>query len=341
MNKLQGNLRYPEGKFKILLDSTRLDSYAIGVVIPVFNASETILDVLAGVYSSLDLPSKIVIVIDASPDDSEVKVMNYINEKLVTENNPHDFAVLKTVKGLHETKCDNLGFRFLTAAKIFLEVQADIVIKEKNLASQLVNLFQTYPDIFAISGRGGHKQNLGYNPKLISLTTLYLLREIWNRLCDKHKTSFPNIYLDNSVETSKFFNTGEIGFLDSDFDGICDWKDKNLYITGTVMRGPLAFRAETLRKLGYLNFKSHPLASDDHEVNLRALEDFGQRSAFFAMKLETKLIWGSDRRKKPLAVEVANFLRYLQSIKYKRKSRLYISRHSSRSLEKYEIRTPL
>ena len=330
-------IAFPEGVVEKILEFDSGIEPIFGVVIPVYNAELTIGRVLEGAWLAMDLPSHFVVIIDNSPDSSLEHVLNFFHSK--HDSKLHSYTVLESHEGLHETRCDNVGFRFLKTTEFFLELQADIVIRDLKLGSKLKSIFDKNMDIFSISGRGGHQQLRNYNPRLVSKTSYYVFKDIVlrNLKSAKRIDTFNDIRpIDNDDE---FLENGKVGFLDGSFNGRCDWKnDTLLYVTETVMRGPLAFRASTMRELDFMNYISHPLASDDHELNLRAWLDFEMKSAFLPMKLESNLEWGSDRRKKPFKMEVANLIRYLLSIKNKRKSRLYKFSYPSGILFKYEIR---
>ncbi len=69
------------------------------------------------------------------------------------------------------------------------------------------------------------------------------------------------------------------------------------YIRDIAMRSPVAFRADYLRKLNYLDEAYAPCTLDEADIQLRAWEQFGLRSGFYRIDYQSKQQWSKSKSK--------------------------------------------
>jgi glycosyltransferase involved in cell wall biosynthesis len=301
----------------------------ISFIVPVYNAETSISQVLTAIYDCTVLPLNITIVLDACIDNSLLIIKQWIKDYIDLNERKIWIKVIVTKKSIQETRCDNLGFKEFPDSEVIVDVQSDIIIREKFFDLKVLKIFAENQDIFALSNRGTAPWPKNYSGK-ISLITLYeLIGDIIKRRYQNNVIDFDRLIETQSnkfvLDKDTFFSKKDFGRLGQyvEIEPEYESSTRSLWLGETVMRGPLAFRNSALKELGYLNEKSHPLAGDDHELTLRAWRKLRLRAAYCPMSYSSPVRLGADRRSKPLREEFRNIgWRFLQWI-YSSQSALY------------------
>jgi glycosyltransferase involved in cell wall biosynthesis len=168
--------------------------------------------------------------------------------------------------GLFETTCDNQGFR-ASRGKYLVEIQADMVVLTLGYNILLASPLEQYPDMAVTSGRCCHQMNHSPGLALGKLGT---------------KSSAPHEVL-------------------RDFQNY-----RKVFLSHTVNRGPIVFRASMLKELNYLDEAHYVLGDDDHDFSARAWVLKQWRSGFVPVEVYSPLEWGSTR--KPRSPEAQAYL---------------------------------
>ncbi len=87
------------------------------------------------------------------------------------------------------------------------------------------------------------------------------------------------------------------------------------YIRTIAMRSPVAFRADYLRKLNYLNEAYAPSTLDEADIQMRAWEQFGLRSGLYWIDYLSKPSWSKSKSKDSTMNESSNRLRNIERIR--------------------------
>jgi glycosyltransferase involved in cell wall biosynthesis len=87
------------------------------------------------------------------------------------------------------------------------------------------------------------------------------------------------------------------------------------YIRAIAMRSPVAFRADFLRKLNYLNEAYAPSTLDEADVQMRAWTQFGLRSGLYWIDYLSKPSWSKSKSKDSTMNESANRVRNVARIR--------------------------
>ncbi len=87
------------------------------------------------------------------------------------------------------------------------------------------------------------------------------------------------------------------------------------YIRDIAMRSPVAFRADYLRKLNYLNEAYAPSTLDEADSQLRAWEQFGLRSGLYWIDYLSKPSWSKSKSKDSTMNESDNHVRNVARIR--------------------------
>jgi len=155
-----------------------------------------------------------------------------------------------------ETSSDNIGFLLVNPSHFIIEIQSDMLLEERGWNRDLARPLLEYNDVFSVSGRCGHGQGPSSRASV--------------GRCDKD--------VGATSEKKKI-----------------DTKDA-FYITATNNRGPLMFRVDALRKLGYLDEVNFMMGSDDHDLNRRA-NFYGWYAAYKYVDFYAPLDYSPGRNK--------------------------------------------
>jgi len=224
----------------------------VSVIIPVFNKERIICNMLDNLIASLTTNYELVIIDDASSDNSKEIITNYLKNK----NIRHIF--ISTSVPIFETACDNLGF-FIAEGFYLLEIQSDIIIHDKGFDKRMIDALNNNK-FSSVSGRSCHSwfDVLGPKSKIISILKL------------------------KSPISLILFGTGSKGYVGKNlYNNILVGSPLlgEVYEADTNCRGPWLINKYLLKKIGPLDTDKFFLGYDDHDFNLRGSE-LGFRSGY-------------------------------------------------------------
>jgi hypothetical protein len=299
--------------------------FKIGFVVPVHNQEGIILNVLNKIYLNTNLPLRLVIVLDYCTDGTENIVLTWIARIMKDSSRKINITLLSSDLNLQETLSDNLAFRILNEPEVLVDIQADILILEKNFDLKVLDIFKKHPDIAALSARGTESWPRNHKPQFPLLNSLKILSRN-NRENNSVTLESANKRKKLVLTRENFFDSRNLPFgrFGNNIDSLPVYptEKKYIWLNETVMRGPLAFRNSTLKDLGYLNSISHPLSYDDHEYFLRAWKEKNMRVAFYPLDYLSKLHWGSNRSSKTFRDKIFNLVCQWQAYRNSKSSAL-------------------
>ena len=298
--------------------------FKIGFVVPVHNQETIILKVLNGIFLNTNLPLRLVIVLDYCTDNTENIVLTWITQIIKDSSRKIHITLLSSDLNLQETLSDNLAFRILNEPEVLVDVQADIILLENNFDLKVLDIFEKFPDIAALSARGTESWPRNLKPQFSILNFLRILRK------SKIKNNSNTLEIFNKrkellLTRENFYSRNlPFGRFGKNIDSLQVYSSdkKYIWLNETVMRGPLAFRNSTLKDVGYLNSISHPLSYDDHEYFLRVWKEKNMRVAFYPFDYLSKLHWGSDRSSKTFRDKIFNLMCQWQAFRNSKSSAL-------------------
>lgn len=157
-----------------------------------------------------------------------------------------------------ETTSDNIGMAYSSPSKYFILVQSDIWILSPGWNLVMSLPAEIFVDVFSVSARCAH--SFSFN--------------------------------------KKFQNKGRCGVDVADGllpENITRFSHE-VYLLGTVNRGPLLFRADRIIALGLLDEDNFIQGDDDHDLMARALVKFKWRAAgYFAINFVSPTLDGTTR----------------------------------------------
>ena len=216
------------------------------------------------------------------------------------------FHVYLSRRNLFESKAEDYALKKFVSSPYAMSLQADMVLEDPGYDSKVRQIFHENPDIFMISGRGTHIWEIP--EKIPSLaTTFRVLLTSFLRICFTLKATeieaqlpVTQILNENSFFSEDFFGRTGSGHSDS-----IEVNKEAVFLSETVMRGPLIFRMAQFRLLGGLDWKRHRLGNDDHELSLRAWNEASLRTAYYPANYISPLDWGTSRRQKSIFDAIA------------------------------------
>lgn len=271
VNELRKVFNYHPMFTGVKLHSSNWDSDAnfenvrVSIVMPIYNKSNLLEEQLRFLINNLSDKTEIIIIDDASLDDSVDKAAS-----ILKNNYKGYYTILVNNEPIYETACDNLGF-YLSSGDYVCEVQSDILINESNFDTKMLLAMEEF-GLSSISGRCGH---------------------VWSMLYPQPNKTFFQILYDRVIYKyfyKKYYvgKAGAKGFSKSTFD-------KGVYLVNTNNRGPWMINRNLLKNLGYLDQVNFFLGDDDHDLNYK-ITNQGGRIGFVNINSYSRESDGSSRQ---------------------------------------------
>jgi hypothetical protein len=221
-----------------------------------------------------------------------------------------------------------------------------MIVYEYGFDKKMLKAIKLYPDILMLSGRGTHKVDsfcdryksslgaegsgkkfahhirkriLGRARKYITFFTYKNKRTnfLSNQISDQSHIDriFPDL--------TSFLNTGKAGRLSSDVERDFSFSENKIWLSETVMRGPLLIDKRKYYEIGGFDVDRFFQGYDDMDLALRGWFLRGYRSGFVAVKFISPLADGTMRKEKTIYQELQFFKNLFRIKKIWKKSTLF------------------
>jgi hypothetical protein len=286
------------------------------ISLPVHNMENLIGNVISSINRNVSTASHLVIILDGCQDTSKDRVLSQIEDLKAQKKLRINISVFESRRNLFESKCDSFTASLFPMAKQFISVQADMVIDDVGFDKRFLEILERNPDIFMVSGRGTHAwefphTRVSYGSIIHNEVRDYFRkwRKVSRETIDRAEEIRPQLTLSDS----DFYQNLEFGRCGRNHNAwISNSKSNLLYLSETVMRGPLAIRMSNYIELGGFNTKSHPLGNDDHELALRGWKMLGLRTSYHPVEYRSDLSWGTTRKRRSIR-NTASFIKMKMS----------------------------
>lgn len=270
----------------------------ITFVVPVHNQGKIIRDNLQSIQDCATAPHEFVIINDASVDDSAREILTWIDQApgvLTTA-----ITYLEAKNDVFETVCDSLGIE-LASSEFIVEIQADMKLNDNGFDQLMVNALQQNEDVFAVSGRGIHPLS-GVVSNRTSRRDI-IKHKFWSGLRRLVSLSRGKaVYKPNPSVFKVLGEEGRLGeYINKPLAPASE--SRSLYVGGTVMRGPLAFRKSEFVALGGFDLDRFFLGNDDHDLLARAAGALKKTGAYLPIDFDSPTSLGSTRQVREVAKE--------------------------------------
>lgn len=312
---------------------------------PVFNQEQKIAKTLEALFNCLSLPTRVIIIDDASTDETALAIREFLEG--VTATRPWDIRLefFKSYKPLFETKCDSFGFS-LCNTRYVIEVQADMELTDPGFDERLTQAMQSNMDLLMISGRGteplapivkSYRRTAGSDvsrgrtmPRHITHTLLHrLLSFRANRV---NQVDLTALYEDSgqtknriSPSNDDFSKTGQAGRIGHLIELPLETNpmERRLWLGQTVMRGPLIIDMGKYLELGGLDTEAFFLGYDEHDLITRAYQTKGYRVAYSPISFNSPLADGSTRKRRTFKNEIEIAVKLMRVSRTRKLTALY------------------
>jgi glycosyltransferase involved in cell wall biosynthesis len=240
------------------------------IVMPVFNQSKIIENILNQLFNSIELPFDLIIINDASDDNSSEIVCSFLRNTNFTKI--VNATLIENYFSIYETACDNLGFK-MARTEYILEFQSDIYINHKGFEKKMIDAIEQF-NLSSVSGRLVHHYSVLEGPKA---WFKYPLKKL--------QFNFNLINEGIGLMGHKIFQNKQSNL-----------PDNFIYIGETVARGPWLLKKSILEKLNYLDQENYFLGNDDHDFHFRARKLINADCAYFPVNIYSNRLEGSTRK---------------------------------------------
>lgn len=277
----------------------------LSVIVTFHNHDKIVEKVLTGINKSISTIYEIIIINDASKDNTDLAITNFLH-KFKFPNKLVEIRYINLRFSKFETKCDNLGCKY-AKGKYLLFLQGDMVLKDFNLERRLISILESKKNIGAISGHSVDSDLTGKKKVQwkIARGSGFKLREL-------RKFSYKNFeakqFNKKNVFVEKFDNLDKLilsfqQYRKIYYNDTSNGINENIYrhaivFTGKyINRGPIFIEKKYFMHLGMYKEKIYFQGWDDIDLSLEICKD-GKVVGFSPINYISKNEWGVGRQKK-------------------------------------------
>ncbi len=245
------------------------------IAMPVCNQEEIIASILNTLFQSLSLASRIILVLDACSDGSELEVKNFLMHRSGESEKVVEVTILKTSEDLFEASCEAICLK-LTTTNYFVSLQSDIYMNDSTFFERAIIAMSRHPDIAGISG----KAVVSFFPRSLVPPKIGILRFIIN---------FPTRIAGRGPLFLGRFGSHHIYFGDvsrplASYMYFSKRSQKTVFLGHSIIRGPIIWKTSSLVEIGGINHLSYFLGWDDYDVSYRLWKVLRQRVGYLPSK---------------------------------------------------------
>ena len=227
------------------------------ISLPVCNQENLISTTLEHLYKNVKYESTLVVILDTCHDSSKEIVLEFL-QNVADTYFINTVVVLETDDDLFESTCENLVLE-VTNSQIFVSMQADIMFDDGNILDRIRVAFKEHDNLLGISSRAILPASNAKSPKYSQI--IYKCFGVLNAMTSKfiHKVHLPPFLSAN-------YYLGDVSKPPQNRMRFFAWQKRTIYLGDTLIRGPIFWRTDYLRKLGGFNDVKYPLGGDEREL---------------------------------------------------------------------------
>jgi len=276
------------GKFEKYTTEGMNESVQFFVSIPIKNQEEIIVDVIRTLLDNSEFPLVIGLLFDNCDDQSLQKCKIFFEESFHNYKNLNCVYILESNGELFESTCENLLF-LLCKEKYFVSLQADIFLDDKTFLKRGLIAFNKTHNLLGVSGRA-----------VIPFRKISKIQNFCTKVLRIHnyaKNLMPST--DKRRELGPYIQKlgyfGDISNMPSIKMNYSISQLNTLYIGDAIIRGPIIWNSEFLRKLNGFNDISYYLGRDDCDLCFRGSK-LGYIVGYIPSTSYSIPIWGTTRK---------------------------------------------
>jgi hypothetical protein len=120
---------------------------------PICNQEKNIQSILYSLFSSVNIETILILVLDACTDKTENQVRNFLESEQSQNTKICEVVIYRTATDIFESSCDNFAFS-LTKTPFFLTIQADNFLNDQTFLSRSIEAMKQFSDLSGVSARG-------------------------------------------------------------------------------------------------------------------------------------------------------------------------------------------
>ncbi len=282
------------------------DAPEVAVVVPMFRRHGRVAPILNRLVNSLTLPTELIIIDDASPDDTLSEILSWTNELQRNCRTIRRVQILRNRWAQFETYCEKVAIS-RTSAPFIITVQADMELHDYGFDDRLVRALRAHSDLAAITGRSVHTfAALGgfqWEPWVfgrVGLKVKALIRSPQESASRVKKADQGKILSDIFPELPEFEvygRAGRSGVLITSNPALSEEHKSRVWIGETICRGPIAYNRAVFDVIGGLDSMRFFLGNDDHDFCARAAY-LGYRVGYAPVSFRSPLDQGTTRERR-------------------------------------------
>lgn len=257
------------------------------VSLPVKNQEEIIFDVLESLSNCLSIPTEIVLIDDGSTDNSHDEISRWI-----LQADRHDnlcVIYLRSQEDLFESTCEKLVLS-LASGEALVSMQADIFLTDKSFFERALLALDSYPDIFALSGRLTSPMMDTRKSKPKKSVSRFLVNLPAKLLSRNRQARYLGVFESSAIQF------GDVSTYPSTYMKFSKHQLCRVYLGEGIVRGPIVWRIKTMRVLGGHDDLAYFLGFDKFDLSLRAFEVLNMRVGYIPCSMYT-LLWSGTSHK--------------------------------------------
>jgi hypothetical protein len=269
-----GGYDFPEIDYIGTWENTSHDlSPLITASMPICNQEGLIQDVLKSFFLYAQTPTQLVLCLDACRDGTEGQVKDFLDSVNPSETKVIQVVMFRTNVDIFESSSDNFILS-LTETPYFLTIQADNFLNDPSFLPRAIQAMELFPDISGLSARGvvpfDHPRRRPHRESR--------LRQVINLPSRFFPKFFRIKYLGPFGSRYNFF--GDISTPPHSKLAFSSKASRCAYLGEVVVRGPILWKSQDLKKCNGFNDIAYFLGWDDYDLCYRLFKDHKLRVGF-------------------------------------------------------------
>jgi hypothetical protein len=306
------------------------NSFELTISLPVCNQEALIGSILNSLFSNIDVPSKLIILLDNCVDNTYGEVTNFLTSAEKKWSGVLQVLIFKTSQDIFESSCDNFALT-LSNTRYFLSIQADNFLNDKTFIPRSISAMENYVDLAGISGRGivpfDHPQRRPHKESM--------LRKVINlpsRLCPR---IFRHTFLGRFSSKFQFF--GDVSLPPLSRMLYLRRSKQKIFLGEAIIRGPIVWKTESLKRVGGFNDVAFFLGWDDYDLCFRLFTHAQLRVAFLPSSCYSLINTGTNSLPKSAETLIEYNNRELLAKKFPGEIQFYWNSHDIDSECKFNL----
>lgn len=241
--------------------------------LPVCNQEALIEGILVDFFKNVSVPAKLIIILDACVDKSEIRVREFLNSAHKLKSSVNQVVLFRTSTDIFESSCDNFSLK-LAETPYFMTIQADNFLDDPTFLPRAINAISCIPELTAVSTRGvvplDHPRRIPHRSSTI--------RKLLNLPARVNPKMFKSTFLGPFSSSLAFY--GDVSTPPASKLRYSKRAAQCVFLGEAVVRGPIIWTTAHLKLINGFNDVSYFLGWDDYDASYRLYCEFKFRVGY-------------------------------------------------------------